>query len=150
MHESFDLAKASVIAKLVENSVDDLDAWVARGIRELSSPQVDGRSAAEVMASLSPPSTPKNVSWDHVFGHSAVARARKLAKAWPSWEGTPTDAASERAHALRRDSFVVEVANWVESFRSRYRADRWMPKGCLLYTSPSPRDRQKSRMPSSA
>ena len=25
-----------------------------------------------------------------------------------------------------------------------------MDKGCLLYTSPSPRDRQKSRMPSSA
>ena len=25
-----------------------------------------------------------------------------------------------------------------------------MYKGCLLYTSPSPRDRQKSRMPSSA
>ena len=25
-----------------------------------------------------------------------------------------------------------------------------LPKGCLLYTSPSPRDRQKSRMPSSA
>ena len=25
-----------------------------------------------------------------------------------------------------------------------------MPSGCLLYTSPSPRDRQKSRMPSSA
>ena len=24
------------------------------------------------------------------------------------------------------------------------------PKTCLLYTSPSPRDRQKSRMPSSA
>ena len=26
----------------------------------------------------------------------------------------------------------------------------WMSHGCLLYTSPSPRDRQKSRMPSSA
>ena len=25
-----------------------------------------------------------------------------------------------------------------------------LPRGCLLYTSPSPRDRQKSRMPSSA
>ena len=25
-----------------------------------------------------------------------------------------------------------------------------VPKTCLLYTSPSPRDRQKSRMPSSA
>ena len=27
---------------------------------------------------------------------------------------------------------------------------RWRVKCCLLYTSPSPRDRQKSRMPSSA
>ena len=26
----------------------------------------------------------------------------------------------------------------------------WISKDCLLYTSPSPRDRQKSRMPSSA
>ena len=26
----------------------------------------------------------------------------------------------------------------------------WRPSTCLLYTSPSPRDRQKSRMPSSA
>ena len=29
-------------------------------------------------------------------------------------------------------------------------ARRNHPNGCLLYTSPSPRDRQKSRMPSSA
>ena len=29
-------------------------------------------------------------------------------------------------------------------------AARKVAKGCLLYTSPSPRDRQKSRMPSSA
>ena len=28
--------------------------------------------------------------------------------------------------------------------------NRWMNISCLLYTSPSPRDRQKSRMPSSA
>ena len=28
--------------------------------------------------------------------------------------------------------------------------DMGMDMGCLLYTSPSPRDRQKSRMPSSA
>ena len=28
--------------------------------------------------------------------------------------------------------------------------DRYQSKVCLLYTSPSPRDRQKSRMPSSA
>ena len=28
--------------------------------------------------------------------------------------------------------------------------DVWIYNACLLYTSPSPRDRQKSRMPSSA
>ena len=28
--------------------------------------------------------------------------------------------------------------------------DEPIPESCLLYTSPSPRDRQKSRMPSSA
>ena len=31
-----------------------------------------------------------------------------------------------------------------------YTREVFMPAGCLLYTSPSPRDRQKSRMPSSA
>ena len=38
------------------------------------------------------------------------------------------------------------------SFEPRDRSARQglNPKTCLLYTSPSPRDRQKSRMPSSA
>ena len=33
---------------------------------------------------------------------------------------------------------------------ARMEAMHGIPYGCLLYTSPSPRDRQKSRMPSSA
>ena len=36
-----------------------------------------------------------------------------------------------------------ELRAKTDEFRDRY-------KNCLLYTSPSPRDRQKSRMPSSA
>ena len=40
-----------------------------------------------------------------------------------------------------QNKFVVRSA---EELRER------LPKNCLLYTSPSPRDRQKSRMPSSA
>ena len=39
--------------------------------------------------------------------------------------------------------FVNEVANLSEQ-------ENHHPDICLLYTSPSPRDRQKSRMPSSA
>ena len=39
------------------------------------------------------------------------------------------------------DSYVVELR------QAKAVAEAWC---CLLYTSPSPRDRQKSRMPSSA
>ena len=41
----------------------------------------------------------------------------------------------EGGHQLEKLEFALAVAQ---------------TKGCLLYTSPSPRDRQKSRMPSSA
>ena len=37
---------------------------------------------------------------------------------------------------------------WFAENKQRYESDVREP--CLLYTSPSPRDRQKSRMPSSA
>ena len=39
------------------------------------------------------------------------------------------------------------LARWIDEIKARY---DWIIKVCLLYTSPSPRDRQKSRMPSSA
>ena len=60
--------------------------------------------------------------------------------------------------ALREDNAVLRDDNAalrekndalreeIETLRSR----REKTKACLLYTSPSPRDRQKSRMPSSA
>ena len=45
----------------------------------------------------------------------------------------------------------VRVDSWIEDFKSSSitKANRSF-MNCLLYTSPSPRDRQKSRMPSSA
>ena len=45
------------------------------------------------------------------------------------------------AHGLAMHGLATEVAKLEESERLQI---------CLLYTSPSPRDRQKSRMPSSA
>ena len=46
------------------------------------------------------------------------------------------------------DFKIAEYQNSDGNPREVYRKDN--PGGCLLYTSPSPRDRQKSRMPSSA
>ena len=47
-----------------------------------------------------------------------------------------------KTHLHREKSLVKEHAAWCDSINECI--------GCLLYTSPSPRDRQKSRMPSSA
>ena len=45
------------------------------------------------------------------------------------------------------DSAEVVAMHEANSIKPLYRG---VSKDCLLYTSPSPRDRQKSRMPSSA
>ena len=47
------------------------------------------------------------------------------------------------AHDLVMNHDYATATNAQELFTQEY-------QGCLLYTSPSPRDRQKSRMPSSA
>ena len=46
------------------------------------------------------------------------------------------------------DTGTDRIELYTEDYARAYDFDR--EKGCLLYTSPSPRDRQKSRMPSSA
>ena len=50
------------------------------------------------------------------------------------------------------DILENEVSRYNKTFVQQGRAlgELGHPEGCLLYTSPSPRDRQKSRMPSSA
>ena len=52
------------------------------------------------------------------------------------------------------DPQALDLVTSASNLRSQVfhipRKSRWEVKDCLLYTSPSPRDRQKSRMPSSA
>ena len=60
---------------------------------------------------------------------------------------------SGRGHRLSNGMFGIKSldSNFLTSRQieaARIAATRYM--NCLLYTSPSPRDRQKSRMPSSA
>ena len=50
--------------------------------------------------------------------------------------------------ALRAEENIVKTAR--DSARELEEAAIKLVVACLLYTSPSPRDRQKSRMPSSA
>ena len=48
------------------------------------------------------------------------------------------------------DGNGLEVVKEIQNSNSESRIIMLTGYGCLLYTSPSPRDRQKSRMPSSA
>ena len=51
-----------------------------------------------------------------------------------------------------KHTFLKIKHNLIHSptLKERILSGELKPKSCLLYTSPSPRDRQKSRMPSSA
>ena len=51
------------------------------------------------------------------------------------------------------DDLTVEVLDFVQFLKARRAEDGFLwqqVEDCLLYTSPSPRDRTRSRMPSSA
>ena len=45
---------------------------------------------------------------------------------------------------------IEQVGNYGESYKKHIADTGILPNSCLLYTSPSPRDTDKSRMPSSA
>ena len=63
--------------------------------------------------------------------------------------GSTTSRAEELAKALK-----LQPGDWQEALDENFQIRRYSfdtrLRTCLLYTSPSPRDRQKSRMPSSA
>ena len=60
--------------------------------------------------------------------------------------------AEERARILTSEAEIVKAAQQraAEITTAAQNEVRTLRQTCLLYTSPSPRDRQKSRMPSSA
>ena len=63
------------------------------------------------------------------------------------WEQTDRLVAGAIDSAINKKFFFIKTVN---QFRDYLHTDDVVSAICLLYTSPSPRDRQKSRMPSSA
>ena len=65
-------------------------------------------------------------------------------------EAPTTEAQGETSEAAPSEETTTETSESAEVEDFSQLLDGITYKGCLLYTSPSPRDRQKSRMPSSA
>ena len=75
------------------------------------------------------------------------ARENKLEKDIP-YKGEKLVDVSMDIGLGRVNVFPMEDSKYILRAVVSYSSDEYKP--CLLYTSPSPRDRQKSRMPSSA
>ena len=89
----------------------------------------------------------------HIFKSSAVALAVGTAMVAPAANADISITGSVRAGLVANDAAEDDFA--LRSVGSRFIMSASEDigaglTGCLLYTSPSPRDRQKSRMPSSA
>ena len=64
---------------------------------------------------------------------------------------TPDDGSGENPNEMTPEQLAAMLAQMQEQVTEQFQKLGINPAGfCLLYTSPSPRDRQKSRMPSSA
>ena len=65
--------------------------------------------------------------------------------------GMPTQAGNNLLYKLTRQAKTEkELLSMIDKLALKLGGKYKDAKDCLLYTSPSPRDRQKSRMPSSA
>ena len=70
---------------------------------------------------------------------SAIKRIRRISK----------QTAVNKARKSRYKNALKKMKLLIEG-KKKNEALKFLPKFCLLYTSPSPRDRTRSRMPSSA
>ena len=97
---------------------------------------------ARETAGLSQEDAAQKLSVNSAYGHTPAQRMQR----WEAGEDEPTRALLVKmAKHYRRPLLTFYMSNVPE------RGDRGEDfRTCLLYTSPSPRDRQKSRMPSSA
>jgi len=131
MADSFEAAFARSIADLVARNTADLEAWVSRAVSNLTVAVTDASRdvVAEALKGACPPNIPGGLSWDQVFGHASAGVAKKAAKQWPKWEGTPSQVVASKAEAIWRTHFTVAVADWIKAFTSAYTSDRWIPKG---------------------
>ena len=84
----------------------------------------------------------------HLLGVGHVYRARRLIEAFAA-EGLAVDVVYGGV-PLEGVSFAAESVHYLPPVRAADATYKKMLTGCLLYTSPSPRDQRGSRMPSSA
>ena len=143
------LETAAHAALTVAGELEGWQRWRADQIREdlvekaeaLQAKPLGGRKQQEALRAMREQwktsdqgGTPNHSLWKRF--DDACNEAHKVVEAWLEKTKEQTEATKAQRRVL-----IDEVLAWAEAHKANT---------CLLYTSPSPRDRQKSRMPSSA
>ena len=81
---------------------------------------------------------------------TTTVKAQALAEQSPKRAEALLELVSDRVNVEVRLTFVAVSLQLAAAITGAAVVQRTIESSCLLYTSPSPRDRQKSRMPSSA
>ena len=143
------VSKDRVADYLVEYA-NMVNAPIRTGVEVTSAARLQGRPGFHVETSNGPIEAQRIVAATGAFQHPVIPPI------------VPQDAQVDQLHsyAYRAPEQLAEGAVLVVGAGSsgsqiadelnRAGRDVYLSVGCLLYTSPSPRDRQKSRMPSSA
>ena len=85
---------------------------------------------------------------EHVTSNSELSKYQSLTRQLIEAQDLPTPDRIKKSKEILLDLGLQDIVNI--SKLNTLTPDQIKEIGCLLYTSPSPRDRQKSRMPSSA
>ena len=102
---------------------------------------------------------PDHTQGDEAYNEAEVQRAVQYAKQYPDIIKMIAVGNEAMVHWATSyfvpPSMILKWVNYLQDLKSKgdLPSDLWITSSddfCLLYTSPSPRDRQKSRMPSSA
>ena len=69
---------------------------------------------------------------------------------WPTIDSKHLIVDSKQMLIVEKEMFSDGMPQEALMEKAGIQISRWLLKSCLLYTSPSPRDKRQSRMPSSA
>lgn len=137
-------ATADVLATFVATNIRSLEAWLDGAFAQLKPEPGKFVGADEIRAALTgvhSPATPGGLPWDALLGHSQAPAARKKAKAWPKWTGTPVQELGRRVEAHNQSTFSTALEQWFAAMMPMVGKDRWIPKGTpsrILAKHPAP------------
>jgi DNA helicase-4 len=136
-------ATAAVLTSVVSANTSVLEQWVETAQQLLQRPAnvyVNDTDIHDALESAVAPPSP-GIRWAQVFDHQEISSARKRAKAWPSWNDSPTLELARRAKKHNDAVFARGLKNWTAAWKDTVDWKKWIPKGTaarILASNPAP------------